>query len=147
MDTKTKQTKLTTVIAMHYFKLVLRSAIFLTLLILYILYRTRGGDDIESILESRPLVLVAVWAIFVVEMVLRFFPSRVESPGCQKQFAQNYVKTGKSNIVIEDNNAVFLVALVWISFNLIFGALHMLGILDDGIMILLCMAYSVCDMI
>lgn len=142
-----KPAKLTVVGTIHYCKLVLRSAIFVTLLVLYILYKTRGGNDIESILESRPLILVAVWAIFVIEMVFRFFPSQYESPGCQKQFAQNYVKTGKSNIVIEDNNAVFLVALVWISFNLIFGALHMLGFLDDGIMILLCSAYSVGDLI
>jgi len=143
----TQKEKLTAVSVMHYVKLVVRSAVFITLLVLYILYRTRGGEDIEQILESRPVILVAVWAMFVVEMILRFFPSDVESPGCQKQFSRNYVKTGKTNIVIEDNNAVFLVALIWISFNLIFGALHMLGILDDGIMLLLCAAYAVCDMI
>ena len=132
---------------MHYAKLVLRSAILVTLLVLYILYRTRGGEDIESVLDSRPMILLVVWSVFVIEMVLRFFPSRLESPGCQKQFGQNYVKTGRTDIKIEDNNAVFLVALLWISFNLIFGALHMAGILDDGIMILLCSAYSVCDII
>ncbi len=142
-----KKDRLTIVGVMHYSKLVLRSVIFVLLLVLYILYRTKGGSDIESIVESHPAVLITVWLIFVVEMVLRFFPSPLESPGCQKQFAQNYIKTGKTNIVIEDNNAVILVALVWISFNLIFGALHMMGILDDGIMLLLCSAYSVCDMI
>lgn len=57
------------------------------------------------------------------------------------------MKTGRTDIRIEDNNAVFLVALVWISFNLAFGALHQVGILDDGFMLLLCMAYAVCDMI
>ena len=40
-----------------------------------------------------------------------------------------------------------LVLLVWIAFNGVFGALHMAGILDDGVMLLLCCAYSVCDMI
>ena len=40
-----------------------------------------------------------------------------------------------------------LVALIWIIFNGMFGALHMMGILDDGIMIILCCAYSVCDII
>lgn len=50
------------------------------------------------------------------------------------------MKTGRTDIRIEDNNAVFLVALVWISFNLVFGALHQVGILDDGFMLLLCMA-------
>ena len=49
---------------------------------------------------------MAVWVMFVIEMILRFFPSRWESPGCQKQFSCNYVKTGKTNIVIQDNNAV-----------------------------------------
>ena len=40
-----------------------------------------------------------------------------------------------------------LVALIWIVFNGIFGALHMAQILDDGIMFLLCSAYSICDII
>ena len=78
---------------------------------------------------------------------MRFFPSLYDSPGCQKQFARNYVKTGNTNIDIQDNHGVMLVALIWIAFNGVFGALHMAGILDDGIMILLCCVYSVCDMI
>ena len=40
-----------------------------------------------------------------------------------------------------------LVALIWIVFNGVFGALRMTDVLDDGIMILLCAAYAVCDMI
>ena len=122
----------TAVCALHYAKLLIRLAIFITLLVLYVLHHVRGGDNLETVIESRPLLLVAIWAVFVVEMVLRFFPSRFESPGSQKQFARNYVTTGRTDIRIEDNNAVFLVALVWISFNLVFGALHQVGILDDG---------------
>ena len=38
-------------------------------------------------------------------------------------------------------------ALIWISFNAVFGALYMLGIFDEGIMVLIASAYSVCDMI
>ena len=49
--------------------------------------------------------------------------------------------------MIQDNNAVVLVALIWIVFNGIIGALRMNDIIDDGIMILLCSAYSVCDLI
>lgn len=142
-----KKDQHTVVSIMHYVRLLLRSAIFIVLLVLYILNRTRGGEDIEQVIEGSPAILVAIWLVFVVEMALRFFPSKLESPGCQKQFSRNYVKTGKTDIIIEDNNAVFIVALIWISFNLIFGALHTIGIFDDGIMILLCSAYSVCDMI
>ncbi|MBR1853699.1 MAG: hypothetical protein IJ794_11270 [Lachnospiraceae bacterium] len=144
---KSRKIKLTPVSTLHYVRLVYRSALFLWLLVDYIAYRLHYSTEITQRLESRPLVWVVVWGVFVVEMTLRFFPSRLESPGCQKQFARNYIKSGSTDIVIHDNNAVMLVALIWICFNAFFGALHMAGILDDGIMILLASAYSVCDMI
>jgi hypothetical protein len=98
-------------------------------------------------MERMPVILDITWTVIAMEMILRFFPSRFESPGCQKQFARTYIKSGSTEVIIPDNNATMLVALIWIVFNGIFGVLHMLHILDDGIMILLCSAYSVCDMI
>ena len=142
-----RKVRLTGVSVLHYVRLVYRSVLFAVALILYLAYRIRGGDNVDLVLERRPVILLVIWVVFMVEMSLRFFPSRWESPGCQKQFAQNYRKTGKTDIRIQDNNGVMLVALIWIAFNGIFGALHMAGILDDGIMLLLCCAYSVCDMI
>ena len=139
--------KITAVSMLHYFRLLYRSVLLILLLIGYIRFRIQNGVELLNNLEKRSVLLVVVWAVFVFEMILRFFPSRYESPGCQKQFARNYIKTGDTQIVIPDNNGTVLVALVWIIFNGIFGALHMEGILDDGIMILLCSIYSVCDMI
>ena len=139
--------KLTIVSTLHYIRLIYRSVLLIAFLILYLSYRFREGEEVSAALEKRPLLLMIIWAVFTLEMILRFFPSRFESPGSQKQFAMNYRKTGKTQIRIEDNNAVMLVALIWIAFNCIFGALHIAGILDDGIMILLCCVYSVCDMI
>ena len=142
-----RKSRISAVSAWHYGRLVYRSILFILLLIEYIQYRLRNGAEVTARLEERPVVLVVTWLVFVVEIVFRFFPSRYESPGCQKQFAKNYIKSGSTDIVIPDNNATVLVALVWIVFNGIFGALRMAGVLDDGIMILLCSAYSVCDMI
>ena len=151
MDHSIKQVKrkvrLTPVSTLHYVKLVYRSLLFIGFFVLYLLYRIRGGEDVVKAMERRPIMLVLIWVVYTVEMIIRFFPSKLESPGCQKQFARNYVKTGKTHIEIHDNNATVLVALIWIFFNGIFGALRMLDVLDDGIMILLCCAYSVCDMI
>ena len=142
-----KKKKFTKVSTWHYIRLIYRSVLFLLILIAYIRFRITHGNEILTQLEDMPTILVVTWAVFVVEMIFRFFPSSYESPGCQKQFARNYIKTGKTDIVIPDNHATFLVALIWIIFNAVFGAFHMLGILDDGIMILLCGFYSVCDMI
>lgn len=142
-----KDSRITVVSFIHYIRLVYRSIIFIVLLIGYIVGKIQGKETILARMESIPIVLWIVWAIFVFEMIARFFPSVTESPGCQKQFARNYIKSGKVDIQIQDNNSSVLVLMIWISFNLIFGALHRFGILDDGIMILLCSAYSVCDMI
>ena len=141
---KKKMSKVTT---LHYLRLVYRSLLFVTLLVWYVFTRVNTGSVSVAKLEQWPLILSVIWIVFAVEMVFRFFPSELESPGCQKQFARNYIKSGSTEIVTHDNNAVVLVALIWIVFNGVFGALHMVGVFDDGIMILLCGAYSVCDMI
>ncbi len=144
---KTGRIRITAVSMLHYVRLFYRSVLFIILLVSYIRFRLHGGEEITAGLERRPLIITVLWAVFVIEMILRFFPSGYESPGSQKQFARNYIKSGSTDIVIPDNHSTILVALIWIVFNGIFGALHMSGILDDGIMILLCSAYSVCDMI
>ena len=138
---------LTIVSILHYVRLVYRSLLFVMLLISYIIYRIHEGDPVTDAIEKRPVILVITWAVFAVEMIMRFFPSRFESPGSQKQFARNYIKSGQTEIVIQDNHASVLIALLWICFNGIFGLLYVAGIADDGIMILLCSCYSVCDMI
>ena len=142
-----KLQKPSAIMRLHYVRLVYRSVLFVLLLAGYIAYRLRSGDEIISTLEKQPAILTVTWVVFVCEMITRFFPSRFESPGSQKQFRRNYIKSGNTDIVIQDNNAVVLVALIWIVFNGIIGALRMNDIIDDGIMILLCSAYSVCDLI
>ena len=142
-----KKKKISIVSSNHYIRLAYRTVIFVLLLIFYIRFRMFSEPTIVELVERIPVVLFVIWLVFVIEMVLRFFPSKFESPGCQKQFARNYIKSGSTDVSISDNNATVLVALIWIVFNGVFGALHMTGILDDGIMILLCSAYSICDVI
>ena len=147
MDNKSRKRKLSVVSAQHYFRLSYRLVLFGILLVVYIRDKMNHGGTLMDLMDSYPVIIVLIWIIFTVEMVQRFIPSPTESPGCQKQFARNYIKSGSTDIAIQENNASVLVALVWVLFNGIFGALHMAGILDDGIMILLCCAYSVCDVI
>lgn len=142
MKPTTKQTKVT---IFHYFRLVYRSALFLMLLVLYI--RLKNGHQMLATLEEYPPLTSIIVFVFMVEMILRFFPSRYESPGSQKQFARNYIKSGKTQIAIEDNNGTVLTLLIWIGFNAIFGALYLSDIIDEGIMLLLSCAYSICDII
>ncbi|MBP5463237.1 MAG: hypothetical protein J6Y20_14100 [Lachnospiraceae bacterium] len=139
--------KISIVSMVHYGRLVYRSALFIVLVVSYIRFRLFSDASIIESVEKTPTIIYVIWAVFVIEMIMRFFPSKYESPGCQKQFARNYKKSGSTEVTIHDNNATIMVALIWIVFNGLFGALHMAGILDDGIMILLCSAYSICDII
>ena len=139
--------RLTAVSVYHYCRLVYRSVLFVILLVLYIIERCSNGPAVLESIEKMPWALSLTCIIFTVEMVLRFFPSRLESPGSQKQFARNYIKSGETEIAIQDNNGTVLVLLVWIGFNAVIGAFYMMGIFDDGIMVLLSCAYSICDMI
>ena len=143
----TRLKRISIVSMLHYVRLVYRSALFILLLISYIRFRLYSEESIVESAERIPVIFYITWAVFVVEMIMRFFPSKYESPGCQKQFARNYIKSGSTEIPIPDNNATLLIALIWIIFNGIFGALYMEGVLDDGIMILLCSVYSICDII
>ncbi|MBO4844761.1 MAG: hypothetical protein J5525_00385 [Lachnospiraceae bacterium] len=139
--------RISIVSTMHYIRLVYRSVLFILLLIAYIRFRLYSDASIIESAEKMPTIIYVTWLVFVIEMILRFFPSKYESPGCQKQFACNYIKSGSTDISIPDNNSTVLIALIWVVFNAAFGALHMEGILDDGIMVLLCSAYSICDVI
>ena len=130
--------------AIHFGKLVFRSLLFIATVIFYILIR----NDLYPELNSRPGLLIALWIIFFVEMVFRFFPSSWESMGCQKQFARNYRPT-KNGIKPENQSAksTALVAIVWIALNAVVGLLYFTNVIDEGILLLISLFYAVCDMI
>ena len=134
--------KLSKISLLHYVKLLLRSFLFFAVLVFYILDRT-------AVLKNFTLLLIVVWVFFIVEMLLRFFPSRLESMGCQKQFARNYEPTGAGTNLPENQSwkITALVALIWLALNGIVGALYFMNFIDRGILILIAIAYSVCDVI
>ncbi len=135
------KSKLSKISCMHIVKLILRSLLFLAVLIFYILDKT-------EVLTDNTVLLGVVWVFFVLEMVLRFFPSRFESMGCQKQFKRNFVSRGNDvEIVNQSWKRTALVTAVWLLLNAIVGILYFTSVIDKGILILIAIAYSVCDII
>ena len=138
----------TSVARTHYFRLTYRSILFLAVLIDVIYRKVNGlGMLLDELENHYPAILVVVWVVFMIEMIGRFFPSKLESPGCQKQFKSNYKPTGRTDAVLHDDHAGFIVALVWIILNMGIGALYQLGVINQDVMLLVCLAYSVCDII
>jgi len=150
MKTKTRP-RLSRISALHYVKLAYRSALFLAAAAVYVRNRIlRTGRPFGG-LESRVPLLLLIWLVFAAEMVLRFFPSGQESMGCQKQFACNYIPAASgekgSAAPVSSARATAAVALSWLALNGVLGALYLTGVWDAGIMLLISLAFSVCDMV
>ena len=96
--------KLTAVSTTHYVKLVYRSLLFLIALGFY-LYNRIAGTGKE--LTDEYILLIVIGVIYAAEMISRFFPSKLDSPGCQKVFKKNYIPTKKTDPkIIYDSFAV-----------------------------------------
>ena len=125
----------------HYVKLVLRSSLLIAVLINYIVNK----DDMLKFAAPIPLI---AWLFLMVDMVLRLFPSKLESMGCQKQFKKNYEPIDvNAKPVNQSWKRTAVVVLVWLALNAAIGALYFLGVIDKGILFLIALAYSVCDII
>lgn len=148
-----KQSNISKTTTYHYVKFAFRTLLLLAAVALYIVCRVHGADFDALLLNFTSHIYVAViflviWGIFVLEMLLRFFPSRIESMGCQKQFKRNYVpKEPAEKPERQEWWRTFLVFASWIALNSVFVTLYFTDIIDGGILILISLFYSVCDMI
>ncbi len=141
--------RLSPISIMHYIKLVYRSCLLLAALAVYVVSRVRTGSGSLESLTRYPAVLAVIWAVFAVEMVFRFFPSHLESMGCQKQFAKNYrpIPGGGLPEKRERSHGAAGAAGAWFVLNGAIGALYFTHVIDGGILLLISLTYSVCDMV
>ena len=142
-----KKVTLSKISATHYVKLVFRSTLLLIAAAMYVMHLLKDTSDPFGGFEHEPVVLGCIWLVYFIEMILRFFPSSLESMGCQKQFAKNY--KGDPNIKIQPRFTKDLVRVIlaWTALNGLFGVLYFIGVIDAGILMLISLAYGVCDMI
>ncbi len=146
---KSQKRKMSKIVKMHYIKLVFRSVLFIAALAVYVYNRLLGTGEVLGGFEKNNTLLRIIWFVFFVEMLLRFFPSKLESMGCQKQFKQNFISNctnGKTQIP-STKKSTFIVVAFWVVLNGIIAALYYTKIADGGIMLLIALFYSVCDVI
>lgn len=129
--------------------LLARSAAFLFL----VGYALVAPESFQSDLSSGPFhitPLTAVWILLMLSMFSRFFPSKVESLGCQKEFSGRFRPTGESPSPKEirfANRGALLVLLSWVVLNAVFYACYWKGVIGARFMVCLAGFYGVCDII
>lgn len=139
--------KLSKTSKLHYAKLICRLLLFIAALVLYIVNRVQNTGELFGDYQDLPWLLGFIWIVYAIEMFLRFFPASIESPGCQKQFARNYRPTGEEKPHLQSPWRTFAVVVAWVALNAVFGVLYGVGVFDAGILVLISLAYGVCDMI
>ena len=153
MKNNKKRIPLTPTVAMHYLKLAIRTVIFLTAAGIYVYNRINStGKPFAGFENYNALIIGCIWTYFVIGMILRLFPSKIESMGCQKQFKRNYKEKPdapkeRSEMNRQPGVVTFAAFSSWIALNAIIGMLYYMGIFDKGILLLIALAYSVCDVI
>lgn len=148
MPKKQKGRKLSAISILHYVRLVYRSGLFLAALLAYILtHFGHAGAHHFGQWEHMPVVLIIVWVVFAFEMICRFFPSKLESMGCQKQFPRNYEAPANPRPLPETRKSTAAVFWAWIGLNALIYLGYFLGLYDEGVLVLIALLYSVCDMV
>ena len=134
----------------YYLNALLCRALVFGILVAYVILKPA---EFAAHLTTRILRLTpptVIWLLLMLCMVLRFFPSRHESLGCQKEFVRRLVPTGKSVSPAEirqaDRGALW-VLLSWLALNGLFYAGYALGYLSPAFMVCLAGFYGICDII
>ena len=122
-----KKIKLSKISLLHYYKLVFRSILLLIGIVSYVVSRVNGKQFTFDQIGEYPIIFAALWIIFVIEMILRFFPSTLESPGCQKQFKRNYKPVEGSEVPRSKGIRTFIAAAAWFALNGVVAALNRLA--------------------
>ena len=142
-----KRGKISLISKLNYGRLFYRSILFAWLLVYYILFRIYSIPFFDY---SNPVTWIVVGFItlsFVGEMIERFIPSKTASMGSQKQHLRNYLPTGEEKPVLQKWWVTLIVFGSWVALNAVFGTLYFLHIIDQGILMLISLFYSISDMI
>ena len=144
---KSNTIKLSAVSSLHYFKLFYRSVLLIVAALFYVTDRIGSRNGLYQGLQKHRWLLLIIWIIYAVEMILRFFPSELESMGSQKQFSRNYQPSGRTELNLTSPWRTFAATAAWLALNGLFGLLFFRKIIDRDILVLISLAYGVCDMV
>ena len=126
-------------------KLFYRSVLFWGAAAVYVFGRVRGETEPFRRMEEAHWLLALIWVVYAVEMLMRFFPSRTESMGSQRQFARNYLPTGETDPDMPPWQRTFGAAAAWFALNGAIGGLYFAGAIDRDILVLIslrCVRYD-----
>jgi len=135
-------------------RLVFRTAVFIAALALYIIDKRLLDFTADW---SRPYVVgptSILYLVILIEMLIQINPRSKVSTGCLKQFERYFRKADVDYDEKEIKDAIHYknigaikVLIAWVAFNLVIGVLYFKRIIGAEELLLICIAYYVCDLI
>lgn len=136
-----KHAPIAPVFALHYVKLAFRSILLVFTIVLFALGK-------QELLYEMELLWGGIWLVLFLGILLRFFPSHLESAGAQKQLARNYIPKGTDPVPQKQSKrSLTVMLLVWLVPSVAVGVLSILGVLGRGALLLLTLFLSVLDVV
>ena len=119
----------------------------LTLIAVGVYYLVKNVIGGESFSYTTPLIvlLLLVWAEFVVDTILKLVANRHIPMGAKKHKKANYLPTGAEIVQKHDWKKTFIMAVLWGVAIVVFGLGKFLGFFDEGLLILGFLALCVWD--
>lgn len=134
-------------------RLVLRAGLFLWGLLSY----WKDSHAIDAILNGEVwefhLFLAVTWLVMLLSIVSRFFPSRVESMGAQREHKSNFIpREAVSNLSMKEairqgNRDAIRSLIFWAILNGILFQLYWAKKIASGVLLLVSLFYSLADLI
>ena len=148
-----KQIRRTRALSFYLVKFAIRITIFLTVLVLYLTHFDWLEQTLNQPFFYHITPLHVLWALFMAIMASHLIPSNRLSMAWRKarentyQPVEGYDKLELLEFVQDQNLKAWRVALVWLSFNAIFGILYLAGILRTSDMLMLTVFFFLSDYI
>lgn len=134
-------------------KFVIRILVFLGVFTLYIMDKEQMMTLLTTPVLAGISLMHVLWIMFMVMMVLHIFPLEKVTMALKKAEPEPYKEVeGYSELelhqfVQQQNARSWIVMLVWLIFNAVFGALYVFEIIGIPDMIMLTVFYFLCDYI
>ncbi|TCL55158.1 hypothetical protein EDC14_105726 [Hydrogenispora ethanolica] len=135
-------------------RLILRIAVLVTAILMYLTDRNSLFFSKGLGLEQGIQPLHILWLIFAAGMVHKFFPQKIASMGCRKQFKSTYAPSERepdradmAAWIKAENGAARKVLAVWVALHVALALLYDAKLLGESEILLLSLIYYVCDLI
>jgi len=136
-----------------FLKFAIRVSVFLVVLIFYLHDKELMTELVVTPFWSHITPLHVLWAMFMVMMILHIFPPKTLSMAMRKSKSEEYDSVDgydeleMHRFVQKMNSRAWIVMLVWLCGNAVFGVLYLFGVIDNVDLLMITVFFFLCDYI